>query len=56
VIKEITGQSPLFIRPPYFAMTKERKQKIEQLTGMKVLEHEGDPLVRWIGFILCLGK
>lgn len=40
IIESIIGRKPLFVRPPHFAMTPERKRQIEQRTGVTVLRHD----------------
>jgi peptidoglycan/xylan/chitin deacetylase (PgdA/CDA1 family) len=44
IIKSITGYSPLYVRPPYFAMTNERSRAIYDALGMKVIEHGADSI------------
>jgi peptidoglycan/xylan/chitin deacetylase (PgdA/CDA1 family) len=39
VIESITGYRTRFVRPPHFAMTKERRREIEQALGVRVLMH-----------------
>lgn len=40
IIESITGRKPKYVRPPYFAMTAERKRRIEQETDMTILLHD----------------
>ena len=42
VIRSIIGYSPLYVRPPYFAMTSERAREIREALGMEVVEHGAD--------------
>jgi peptidoglycan/xylan/chitin deacetylase (PgdA/CDA1 family) len=44
VIRSITGYLPLYVRPPYFAMTKERAAEIHSALGMDVIEHGADSI------------
>ena len=44
IIKKATGLSPHFVRPPYFAMTAERRRDIRKFTGMEVIEHGSDSI------------
>lgn len=50
VIRSITGYSPLYIRPPYFAMTNERAHEIHDALGMEVVGHGADSIgsLDWI--------
>ena len=44
IIQSITGYSCRYLRPPYFAMTKEREMAIQQLLGMEVVKHGADSI------------
>jgi peptidoglycan/xylan/chitin deacetylase (PgdA/CDA1 family) len=44
LVRLITGYSPVYVRPPYFAMTKERVDEIYSILGMKVIEHGADSI------------
>ena len=44
VIFRITGYRPHFVRPPFFAMTLDRKNVLEKETGMIILQHGGDSI------------
>jgi peptidoglycan/xylan/chitin deacetylase (PgdA/CDA1 family) len=39
VIERLTGYRTQFVRPPHFAMTRERKREIESALNVRVLEH-----------------
>ncbi|MBI1975004.1 MAG: polysaccharide deacetylase family protein [Parcubacteria group bacterium] len=40
IITEVTGRTPIFLRPPHFAMTPARKSEIERALGIRVLAHD----------------
>ncbi len=50
IVFDITGQRPMFLRPPFFAMTQERKSELQKITGITILNHGSDSVgsLDWI--------
>ncbi len=42
IIFKITHRHSHFVRPPFFAMTGERKAELQKMTGMTILSHGGN--------------
>lgn len=50
VIEKYSGTKPRFVRPPYFAMTRQRSDDINKFLGMEVIQHGADSIgsLDWI--------
>lgn len=44
IIEKYSGAKPRFVRPPYFAMTRQRSNDINKFLGMKVIQHGADSI------------